>query len=126
MRGAWRPAGQVTAPAGSLFVPIAQPRGRLVVHLLEPEGPDSLVSWGEFNSAFEEKEYIEAYVLEDEARAMLARDPALKAAFEKRLREDRAFARSPAARLRFFHVRHPSFEVETRRVPVWRAEAALP
>ena len=29
--------------------------------LLEPKDPDSYVAWGFFNSAFERKEYMEAY-----------------------------------------------------------------
>jgi len=124
LRGAWRPAGELVAPPGSLFVPIAQPRARLLLNLLEPQAPDSCASWGDFNAAFEEKEDMERYVLEDEARAMLARDPALEAAFQKRLREDAAFRKSPEARLRFFYERHPAFERETRRVPVWRLDRA--
>ncbi|MDV7956971.1 hypothetical protein, partial [Pseudomonas aeruginosa] len=40
----------------------------------------------------------EEYVMEPMARKMLAEDPALKAAFDKRLREDKAFAADPQAR----------------------------
>ena len=46
--------------------------------LLEPGSPDSLVGWGFFTAAFERKEYMEAYVAEDVAAAMLAKDPALR------------------------------------------------
>ncbi len=35
-----------TVPAGSLFVPIAQPKARLVMAMLEPQAPDSLLQWG--------------------------------------------------------------------------------
>ena len=58
-------------PAGSLFVPIAQARSHLLMTLLEPRDPDSFVSWGFFNAAFERKEYMEAYVAEDVAAKML-------------------------------------------------------
>src|SRR4029450_12613222 len=47
-------------PAGSLFVPIAQPKARLVMTLLEPQGGDSYASWGFFNIALAGKEYMEA------------------------------------------------------------------
>ena len=94
-------------PAGGLFVPIAQPKARLVMSLLEPQAPDSFVAWGYFAAAFERKEYMEGYVVEAVAREMLAADPAVKAEFERRLREDPAFAASPDARLEFFHRRHP-------------------
>src|SRR5690606_12790978 len=38
--------------AGALFVPVAQPLARLLVHILEPQAPDSMAAWGEFNNAF--------------------------------------------------------------------------
>ena len=64
---------------GALFVPIAQPKARLVMSLLEPQAPDSFVSWGYFSAAFERKEYMENYVTEAVARQMLSQDAALKA-----------------------------------------------
>lgn len=36
-------------PAGSHFVPTAQPLGKLVVYLLEPESDDGLVTWNHFS-----------------------------------------------------------------------------
>src|SRR5690606_7003779 len=59
-------------PAGSLFVPIAQPAARLVVALFEPQAPDSHAAWGRFNAHFERREYMESYVAEAVAREMLA------------------------------------------------------
>ncbi len=112
-------------PAGSLFVPIAQPRAPLVLHLLEPLAPDSLVAWGFFNASFERKEYMEAYVAEEEARSMLAADPALRIEFDARLR-DPAFAKDAKARLDFFYKRHPSWDERVNLVPVFpRRRAAV-
>jgi hypothetical protein len=119
--GDWKPEMQALG-AGALFVPIAQPRARLVMALLEPQAPDSLLGWGEFNNAFEQKEYMEPSVAEEVAREMLARDPALKAAFEQRLKDDPAFAGSPQARLQFFHRRHPSYDTRYNLYPVLRVE----
>ncbi|MCU0681229.1 MAG: peptidase M14 [Polyangiaceae bacterium] len=121
LQGAWRPERR-DLPAGSIFVPIDQPRARLAMHLLEPLAPDSLVAWGYFNAAFEQKEFLEAYVTEDEAPRMLAADPELRRAFEQRLREDPAFAQSPERRLRFFQERHPSWDDEVRLIPIFRVE----
>ena len=121
VEGEWR-GERRDLPAGSLFVPIAQPKARLVMALLEPQAPDSLLQWGLFNNAFEYKEYMEAYVAEAVARDMLAADPELKAMFERRLREDRAFADSPAARLEFFHRRHPSWDERLDLYPVLRVD----
>jgi hypothetical protein len=108
--------------AGALFVPIAQPRARLAMAILEPLAPDSMAAWGEFNNAFEQKEYMESYVAEEVARAMLAADPALKAEFEAKVRDDAAFAADPAARLQFFHRRHASWDERLNLYPVLRTD----
>jgi hypothetical protein len=110
--------------AGALFVPIAQPEARLAMMLLEPQAPDSLAAWGETNNAFEQKEYMEDYVAEDVARKLLAADPALKAEFEQKLRDDPAFAKDPAARLDFFYRRSPSWDAGYGLYPVLRTDAA--
>jgi hypothetical protein len=120
--GKWAPE-RVDLVAGALFVPIAQPKARLVMMLLEPEAPDALLAWGEFNNAFEQKEYMEPYVAEEVARDMLAKDPQLKAVFEQRLEDDPAFAKDPQARLDFFHRRHASWDQRYRMYPVLRAVA---
>ncbi|HSR64401.1 MAG TPA: M14 family metallopeptidase [Xanthomonadaceae bacterium] len=124
--GAWG-AERESFAAGALFVPIAQPKARLAMALLEPQAPDSLLHWGGFNNFFEQKEYMEAYVAEDVARDMLAKDPALKAAFERKLHEDPEFAADPQARLDFFYRRHPSWDQRFRRYPVVRvARSPMP
>jgi hypothetical protein len=121
--GAWGLASAAIG-AGALFVPIAQPRARVAIALLEPLAPDSLLAWGRFNNHFETKEYLEAYVAERVAREMLAADPALKAEFEQRLAQDAAFAADPQARLQFFHRRHASWDAAYQRYPVYRLEHA--
>jgi hypothetical protein len=122
--GDWQPAKR-SVPSGSLFVPIAQPRAELIMALLEPRAPDSLVSWGFFNAAFESKEYMEAYVAEAVAEEML-KDSAVRAEFEKRLASDPEFAKSPSARLDFFYSRHPSWDDQYNLYPVYRTEQVLP
>ena len=117
--GGWRPE-RADLVAGALFVPGDQPRQRLVVALLEPAAPDSLLAWGQFNAMFEAKEYMESYVAEDVAREQL-RDPALAAEFAAKLK-DPAFAADPRARLAFFIRRHPSWERELDLYPVYRLE----
>jgi len=124
VEGKWKPESRAIA-AGSLFVPIAQPKARLVVAMLEPQAPDSLLAWGTFNTAFERKEYMEDYVAEDVARAQMAADPAVAKAFQERLDSDPAFARSPQARLEFFAKRHSSYDERLNLYPVLRANTAL-
>lgn len=117
--GKWRDDTR-DIPAGSLFVPIAQARARLVMSLLEPQAPDSCAAWGDFDAAFEQKEYMEDYVTELVAREMLAKDPALREQFQKRLHDDATFAADPAARLQFFYRRHPSWDDRAFMYPVYR------
>jgi hypothetical protein len=112
-------------PAGSLFVPIAQAHSLMLMALLEPKDPDSLVRWGFFTTAFERKEYMEAYVAEDVAQQMLKTDPAVRKEFEKRLSEDPEFARDPNARLDFFYRRHSAWDDRYNLYPVYRVDAAL-
>ncbi len=122
VEGEWA-AETRAVPAGSLWVPIAQPKARLVMALLEPQAPDSLLAWGEFNNAFEPKEYMEAYVAERVAQDMLEADPTLAAEFYRRLADDAEFARSPDQRLAFFHRRHASWDERYNLYPVLRVDA---
>lgn len=121
VEGAWRDELQ-DLPAGSLFVPIDQPSARLVLWLLEPKSPDSFVAWGRLSAYFEKKEYLEGYVTEAWAEALLARDPAVRAAFLERL-HDPAFASKPAARLEWFQRRHPSWDARHGLYPVYQVDA---
>ena len=124
LEGGWQ-AEPRPIPSGSLFVPIAQPNSRLVMTLLEPRSPDSLAAWGFFDTAFENKEYMEPYVAEPVAREMLARDPQLAELFRKRLAEDPEFAANPQARLDFFYRRHPSWDERLNLYPVYRTDVPI-
>jgi murein tripeptide amidase MpaA len=123
VQGGWKPEPRAVGK-GSLFVPIAQPKARLVMALLEPQAPDSLLAWGEFNNAFERKEYMEEYVAEDVAREQMARDPALASEFKHKLETDEAFAKNPHARLDFFARRHASWDERFNLYPVMRTDVA--
>ena len=123
VKGTWKHEPRNVAK-GALFVPIAQPKALLVVAMLEPQAPDSLLAWGEFNTAFERKEYMEAYVAEDVAREQMAADPALAAAFRNKVATDKTFAANPHARLEFFARRHASWDERLNLYPVMRVDAA--
>ena len=79
-----------------------------------------MARWGFFNAIFEEKEYAEHYVLEDLARQMMDRDPALVREFMDRLDLDKDFAASPSERLRFFYKRSPYWDPQMNLYPVGR------
>jgi hypothetical protein len=112
---------KVTYPAGSVVVRLNQRLSKVAVEWLEPAGPDSALQWGFFDSIFEIKEYGEAYVLEKLAREMMAKDPKVKAEFERKVANDPEFAGNPAARLEFFYERSPWFAANRRGMyPVGR------
>lgn len=109
-------------PAGSVVVPLGQRRANVIMHLLEPHAPDSLLRWGLFDHVFERKEYAEPRVIERMAREMMAEDPGLKDAFERALADDPEFAADPRARLDWFYRRTPYFDERLNIYPVGRLE----
>ena len=114
---------EIALPAGSVIVPLDQRAANVAIQLLEPQAPDSLLHWGYLNAIFEAKEYGEPRVMEKLAREMLARDPALKAAFEREL-HDPTFANSTGARLQFFFEHSPWYAAQHVGVyPVLRLDA---
>jgi len=120
--------------AGAARVPTDQPLGDLVMLLLEPAAPDSFFAWGFFHGVLRSPEYVEAYVMEPMAERMLAEDPALRAEFERKLREDATFAGGEAenqsahdaflpgapARLQWFYEKTPFFDERALLYPVAR------
>ena len=123
VEGAWKAEPRAVGQ-GDLFVPVGQPKARLVMALFEPQAPDSLLAWGEFNNAFERKEYMEEYVAEDVAREQMAADPALAVQFRKMVDSDPVFAKNARARLEFFARRHGSWDERFNLYPVMRANVA--
>ena len=106
--------------AGSVVVPMNQRAANVIMHMLEPEAPDSLLRWGLLDHIFESKEYAEPRVIERMAREMMASDPELKEAFERRVTEDEAFASNPRARLYWFYQRTPYFDDRLNVYPIGR------
>jgi hypothetical protein len=110
-------------PKGALFVSSAQAHVGLLLDLLEPTAPDSLMAWGFFDAQLESKEYMEDYVAEAVAREQLKDEKVLKE-FNARLK-DPEFAKSPEARLGFFYARHPSYDERLNLYPVFRLDSEL-
>lgn len=111
----------LSLPAGTCRVDTSQPLGTLAVLLLEPESPDSLLQWGFMASMLTRTEYIEGYVIEPMAVAMLEADPALRAEFLRKLESDADFASSRRERLRFFYERTPYYDEHYLLYPIYKS-----
>ncbi len=108
----------VTFPAGSVRVSTDQDLGDLAVMLLDPQSEDSFFAWGFFPEIMQRTEYAEGYVMAPLAERMMAADPALKEEFEKKVKEDAAFASNANARLAWFYARTPYYDTAYKLYPV--------
>ena len=110
-----------TLPAGTLYVPLDDELAPVAIALLEPEGPDSLFSWGLLSAALEQKEWIDLRVLDPLAEKLLA-DPEVAAAWKEKLRAP-AFEKSSRERIRFFLDKTPYRDEMLGLLPIYRSEA---
>jgi hypothetical protein len=113
-----------TLPAGTVIVRTKQVGAKLLMNLLEPEAPDSLLKWGFFNNVFEQKEYYEEYAMEPVAVDLLKKDAKLRAEYEEKVKTDAAFAANASGRLRWLFERSPFYDPKLNRYPVVRLEQA--
>ena len=111
---------KVDVESGTLIVYTNQRQLRVIVNLLEPEAPDSFVSWGFFNAFFERKEYAEAYVMEPYAKQMMKADASLRNEFYKKLNEDESFRNDGGERLDFFYKRSAFYDRGENVYPIMR------
>ena len=107
-----------TFPAGSAVVPMNQRTAKVIAHLLEPDGPGSLLFWGYFDPIFEVKEYAENYVMEEMARFMLSGDENLKREFKQKMASDSLFAKNPDDILNWFYKKSPYWDNQVNLYPV--------
>lgn len=91
-------------PAGSYYVPMNQPRARIVMAMLHPAAPDALVRWGFMDAIFERTGRIGAaeYLSVPIATKTAADHPELQQQFQAKLKQDPAFAADPDARLKWW------------------------
>lgn len=91
-------------PAGSYYIPMNQPRARIIMAMLHPAAPDALVRWGFFDNIFERMgrigaaEYLSVPIANKEA----ADHPELWKEFQTKVDSDPTFANDPDARLKWW------------------------
>nr|WP_063368514.1 M14 family metallopeptidase [Pseudoalteromonas luteoviolacea] len=104
--------------SGWTKVSTKQAYSELVTHLLHPVAPDSFFAWGDFHSIFQRTEYVENYALEPYARKMLKESPKLALAFDKKIREDKKFAKSDKQRLEWLYEKTPYYDKAYLKYPI--------
>jgi murein tripeptide amidase MpaA len=103
---------------GSVRIATDQVLGDLVMYLLEPQSPDSFLSWGFFNEIFTRTEYIEEYAIEPLARWMLARDENLRKEFELKKQQEPGFADDKTKVYSWFYERSQFYDSRYLLYPV--------
>jgi murein tripeptide amidase MpaA len=107
-----------TYHAGSVIVPVNQRTVKIIAHLFEPEGPDSFVHWGFFNSIFERKEYVETYVMEKMAREMIQEKPELLDQYKQAIKDNPEVYNNQWAKVFWFFERTPFWDQQKDVYPV--------
>jgi len=107
---------------GSVVIPVNQRSAKIIAHLLEPQGPDSYLKWGFFNSIFERKEYVETYVMEKMAREMIKENPSLKDEYEQVLKDNPQIYNNQWAKLFWFYERTPYWDQLKNIYPIGKIE----
>ncbi|HEY9138504.1 MAG TPA: M14 family zinc carboxypeptidase [Terriglobus sp.] len=92
-------------PVASYYVPMNQPRARIIMAMLHPEAPDALARYGFFDAVFGEGrgrigagEYLSVPI----ATKMATDHPELWKEFQSKVDTDSTFANDPDARLRWW------------------------
>jgi hypothetical protein len=116
---------QVVVPQGSIVVPVSQFRLKLIVHMFEPDSPDSYLQWGFFNIIFEQKEYSESYVMEKMMREMMDKDPKLKADFELKYNSDSTFRQNQYEIYNWFYSKTPYWDQKLNVYPIVRVPEVI-
>jgi hypothetical protein len=116
----------LTYPAGTVVVNTRQPAGKVAMQALEPDGPDSFLSWGFLNTILEQKEYGEGYVIDPLADSLYAHNAEIRADFDARLASDTSFAKSTSAKRDFFYKRSRFAEGGLNWYPITRVTIDLP
>jgi hypothetical protein len=105
---------------GDYIISTRQPGVKYLLETLEPQAVDSYFNWNFFDAILQQKEYFSAYVFEDTAAKLLKENAILKAAFEKKKQEDKAFAESGEAQLEWIYMHSDYYEKTHMEYPVYR------
>ena len=111
---------KVAFRTGDLYIPTNQHGVRYLLETLEASATDSFFNWNFFDTILQQKESYSAYVFEDIAVDVLAKNQALKKQFEDKLKKEEAFANNPRAQLDFIYKNSKHYETTHLRLPVFK------
>ena len=110
---------------GDYVIYLNQASNRYIMETMEPQAPDSFFSWNFFDGILMQKEYFSPYVFEDLAADILKKNPALRAALEKKKKTETKFADSAYDQLMFVYKHSPHYESTHMLYPIARLEKEL-
>lgn len=105
---------------GDYVINTSQPGVKYLLETLEPQAIDSYFNWNFFDAILQQKEYFSAYVFEDTAAKLLKDDAALKAKFDQKKKDDKAFADDGDAQLDWIYRNSVYYEKTHMEYPVCR------
>ncbi|ALM48239.1 hypothetical protein AMR72_04590 [Flavobacterium psychrophilum] len=105
---------------GDFVINTQQPGVKYLLETLEPQGVDSYFAWNFFDAILQQKEYFSDYVFEDTAAELLKKDKGLKAKFEQKKQDDKAFADNADAQLDWIYRHSVYYEKTHMEYPVYR------
>lgn len=109
----------VALKAGDVRIASNQQNATFIHSVLQPEAEDSYFSWNFFDSYLQQKEYFSSYVFIDKIEEILNNDPALRGAYESKMKEDKEFRESEWTQLYFIYKGSPYFEKSVNVLPVF-------
>lgn len=107
---------------GDFLIKTQQSGVKFLLETLEPEAVDSYFNWNFFDAILQQKEYFSAYVFEDLAKELLAKNPKLKAEFDAKKITDEKFLDSAEAQLDWIYKNSEYYEKAHLQYPVYRVK----
>ncbi len=112
---------RVLIASGSIVVPTAQKKLKMLVHMFEAKSNDSFLQWGFFNSIFEQKEYAESYVMENMIPDLL-KDEKIKSELDQKMKSDSVFASNSRAIYNWLYSKTPYWDEKLNIYPILKVD----
>ena len=111
---------KITFKKGDFQIKTQQKGVKFLLETLEPEAVDSYFNWNFFDAILQQKEYFSAYVFEDLATEILAKNTKLKEEFETKKQQDKEFSENGAAQLDWVYKHSIYYEKAHLQYPIYR------